>query len=384
MPNKRWILPLILMASGLAAAEPARERYRGQLEEVAAFTDAMPTGVAVSADSRIFVCFPRWEEVVDLTVAEWVNGEVAPYPSLAFNQTELYSVQSLVIGPGGRLWLLDTGRPGFKPAAPGAARLLGIDLETGQLVKEIVFPENVVTPETYLNDMRFDLRRGEEGMAFITDSSSEGPNGMIVVDLENGASWRRLAGHPSTRPAEGFQPFVEGRALRWRNADGTTAPLRVGADGIAMGPEGKRLYYSPLSSRRLYSVSLDALADRELGDETAAATVRDHGEKGASDGLESDRQGRIYVTDYEHNAIRRIRPDGRFELLAHDPRLLWPDSLDLAADGYLYLTANQLHRQPGFHGGVDIRRPPYRLFRLKVDGQPVQLQRTPIGLPPPE
>ena len=33
-----------------------------------------------------------------------------------------------------------------------------------------------------------------------------------------------------------------------------------------------------------------------------------------------------------------------FFSFVHDPRLLWPDTLSPAADGYLYVTANQLHR----------------------------------------
>ena len=38
------------------------------------------------------------------------------------------------------------------------------------------------------HDVRFDLRRGSKGMAFITDSSQNGPNGIIVVDLDSGDS----------------------------------------------------------------------------------------------------------------------------------------------------------------------------------------------------
>jgi len=29
----------------------------------------------------------------------------------------------------------------------------------------------------------------------------------------------------------------------------------------------------------------------------------------------------------------------------YDPRVLWPDTMSLAMNGYLYFTANQLHRQ---------------------------------------
>jgi sugar lactone lactonase YvrE len=141
-----------------------------------------------------------------------------------------------------------------------------------------------------------------------------------------------------------------------------------------MGAEGKRLYYCPLSSRTLYSVSIDALVNRNLSDEAVADTVINHGSKGASDGLESDDQNRIYITDYENNAIHRRSSDGTINTLVHDPRILWPDTLALSNDGYLYFTANQLHRQPNFHQGEDLREKPYSLFRIPVDAQPVQLR----------
>jgi sugar lactone lactonase YvrE len=46
------------------------------------------------------------------------------------------------------------------------------------VVRRILFPADVALPATYLNDVRFDLRRGEAGTAFITDSSDSGPNGI--------------------------------------------------------------------------------------------------------------------------------------------------------------------------------------------------------------
>src|SRR5262249_5876293 len=74
-------------------------------------------------------------------------------------------------------------------------------------VKNIIFPGDVVLPTTYLNDVRFDLRQGKAGVAYITDSGSAG---IIVVDLDSGESWRKLSGHSSTKPDPGFIPIVEG------------------------------------------------------------------------------------------------------------------------------------------------------------------------------
>lgn len=110
--------------------------------------------------------------------------------------------------------------------------------------------------------------------------------------------------------------------------------------------------YCPLASRRWYSVATDALVDRSLAEDEVAATVIDEGDKGSSgDGMESDDAGRLYVTDGEHNAIHRRLPDGSWETVVHDPRLLWPDTMSVATDMHLYVTANQLYRQRSTRAG---------------------------------
>lgn len=362
--------------------ELAKERVIGQLEVVATFNGPMPTGVTVANDGRIFVNFPKWGDNVEYTVAEVKDGKTLPYPNADINHygdadnpaDRLVSVQSVVVDPGGsRLWILDTGSLAFGPVKPGGPKLIAVDLNTNRVTRKIVFPADVALPTTYLNDIRFDLRRGAEGMAFITDSSSAGSNGIIVVDLASGKSWRRLNDHPSTKPDPAFVPVVEGQILQLRIPGQPPARFAVGADGIAISSDSKTLYYCPLTSRHLYSVSVDGLTDRTKSDAEVAATVKDLGEKGgASDGLESDAQGRVYLSDYEHNAIRRLDAAGEIETLVHDPRVLWPDTLSLAAGGYIYFTANQIERGAAFHGGQDLRQRPYVLFRVKVDGTRIQ------------
>jgi len=325
---------------------------------------------------------------VKFTVAELRDGEAVAYPNEAFNQTDesdpaaaLVSVQSVVVDPSDRLWILDTGSPEFKPTEYGGPKLVCVDLTTDQVIKKILFPQDVALPTTYLNDVRFDLRRGTEGVAFITDSSDKGANGIIVVDLGTGESWRRLNDHPSTKAEDikTFLPIVEGRPFLEPQPDGSVKQgAGMGTDGIAISADGARLYYCPLGSRKLYSVDTDALCDRSLDEKAVAATVRDEGDRGgASDGLESDADGYIYSTNYEHNAILRRNFDeknSQWETVVHDPRLLWADTLSLATDGYLYVTSNELHRQAKYHGGKDMRRKPYVLFRVKIDAAPVLLR----------
>jgi sugar lactone lactonase YvrE len=384
--SPRPFAPLLLAglaapaAEGPAGRELPRARSAGRIELVATFDGPMPTGVTVSHKGRIFVNFPRWGDKVDFTVAELRKGKVVAYPDASINRPGkdnkgFVSVQSVVVDPKDRLWVLDTGSINFGPTLPGGPKLVGVDLKTDRVFRTINFPGDVALKTTYLNDVRFDLRRGKDGLAFITDSSGEGPNGIIVVDLSSGKSWRRLHDHPSTRAEKGFLPVVEGRPLRNRPEKGPATPITIGSDGIAISADGKRLFYCPLAGRRLYSVSVDALADPKRADEEVAKTVRDHGDKGGgSDGLETDDRGRVYLSNYEHNAILRRLPGGAYETVVHDPRVLWPDTLSVAMDGYLYFTANQLHRQARFHRGKDLRVKPYALFRVRIDGKPVLLR----------
>lgn len=361
--------------------QPAQHSV-GHIEPVFEFTSGpMPTGVTVSSRGRLFVNFPRWGDDVAFTVGEIKDGRVVAYPSEAMNRFDparpaatLSSVQSVVVDAQDRLWILDPAAPGLSTRIAGAAKLVAIDLRTDQVVRTIVIPPSVALDSTYLNDVRFDLRAGQEGVAYITDSSLTGPGGIIVVDLASGRSWRRLTGHPSTSADPGFTAIVEGEPLAQRSPGQAPRPFRVASDGIALSADGKTLYYSPLTSRHLYAVPTALLRDRRVNDRQVGGAVRDLGDKGASDGLEADDRGRIYASDYEHNSIHQHLTNGQWRTLASDPRMLWPDTLSIGPDGYLYFTANQLHRQAGFHDGQDLREKPYMLFRVRIDAGPVHLK----------
>jgi len=373
---------MALMSASRAMADPLpSEHWIGPIEPVFEFRDAMPTGVTVSSEGRIFVNFPRWGDDVPFTVGEIRDGKVIAFPDAAFNKADparpgesLISVQSVVADAAHRLWILDTAAPNFAAPIPGGAKLVAVDLATNKVVKTIVLPPSVVLTTTYVNDVRFDLRQGKGGIAYITDSSTSGPGGIILVDLDSGDSWRRLSGHPSTSPDPSFLPIVEGERLAVREKGKPPAPFRIASDGLALSADGKTLYYSPLSSRQLFAVPTALLRDRSAPEEAVARAVVDLGEKGASDGLEADDQGGIYAGDYEHDSIRQRQGDGEWKTIAHDPRILWPDTLSVAGDGYLYFTANQLERQPWFHDGQDLRVKPYTLFRVKIDAGPVRLK----------
>ncbi len=359
------------------SAMPAVQRAaasNGEVQEVASFAN-VPVGIAIARDDRVFLAFSRAiDETQPFSVAELIDGRPVEFPP-GFDQTagapapdRLLSVQAVTVDADDRLWILDSAKVGASQIEPGAPKLVAFDLAAGEVVRTITFDAEVAGPTAFLNDVRIDLPRN---VAYVTDASAEGPNAVIVVDLNDGTSHRRLDDHPSTRPDPELVLEVDGMPLLQRTGPAAGKPFRIGADGLALSADGLHLYYSPLTSHRLYRVDANVLADRARSDEEVSAAVEDLGDKGfAADGMLADAAGNLYVTDFETSAIHRRAPDGTWEVVARSPQLRWPDTLALRSDGQLLVTVTQIHRSRRFQER-DLRDRPFGLYAIPTGSKPL-------------
>ncbi|KAF2204823.1 major royal jelly protein [Delitschia confertaspora ATCC 74209] len=377
------------------------------LELIHLYYDEWPTGITVSRSGRMFSNYPPGLDVNNTntgsnkkyTVAELTsNSTEKPYPNLEWNsppggainytttpptganyQTHLIGVQSVVLDPLDRLWILDTGRAltpegVLVPSSPGGPKLVCVNITTDTVTQTILFPPTVAYPVSYLNDVRFDLRRNlsgtsGKGVAYITDSSGEGRNGIIIVDLGTGESWRHLDSHPSVHPEPGFVPFVWGTPVYYIPSPGAPVIyMPLGSDGIAISADGEDLYWGSVAGRRLYSIPTERLRDKSQNSELLAqGSVKDHGERGVSDGFETDTSGHIYTGNIENGGINSYDPKtGMVSIFVRDPRINWVDTMSVSSDGYLYFTTNQLFLLPSAYPGTDRRQRPFALFRVKL------------------
>lgn len=335
-----------------------------------------PTGLAVSRTGRMFVFMPRFDTKLPFSIGEVAaDGTVTPWPDATTNQPDvgrprdtLFHIPNGVFDTRDRLWVLDAGLLAASAApTPGAPKLMCFDLETGRVTSSI--PLEPVTPRTAsLNDLR--INRGATA-AFISDQGQDGRGALIAVDLTSGRAVRRLAGHDSTTSAHGVLKIVEGRVLMKRAADGKASEVLGGANPIALSADGRRVYYGPLMSRRLYAADTAALLDQTLDDAAVSSRVVDLGEKGLTGGIIADDRDRVYLSLQELNGIGRRWPDGRIEVLATDPRLIWPDTFTITPDRWLYVSSSQVNRRPDFNGGVDKVQPPFAILRMPIDAGPV-------------
>lgn len=334
------------------------------LYEVAGVPDQV-TGIAMSGQGRIFLNFPRWAGDPRFSVAELMSdGSLRPYPDGEWNRWEgkgadagrhFVCVQSVFADNRGFLWILDPASPGFKGVVRGGAKLVKVDLASNKVAQIIAFDETIAPHDSYLNDIRVDTMTET---AYITDS---GAGAIVVVDLETGLSRRLLSDHPSTKAEAGFVVKIEGRELR--GEDGKTPMIH--ADGIALDPERKFLYYHALTGKTLYRIDTKYLRDATLLPAVVADHVEKLGDTGPVDGMEMDRYYNLYLTSLEDNSIKRYQVyDGSLIQMVENDLIQWPDSMCISTDNYLYFTVSQINRMPRFNNGVDKRVPPFRIFRV--------------------
>jgi hypothetical protein len=344
------------------------------LELVASSEKFMPRGILVTDDNRIFVCLPRHEADVPYTLTELKNGQLEPYPDLSINQFEqmsnpqgFASVMSTKMSNKGVLWVLDSGRIS-RNLVPHAAKLVAINVATNKVEKVIPLGDDVILANTLLKDFCLDESKGKGGVAVIADSSPQGDNAFVVVDLETGKAFRRLHKHASVMAEPDFVIFADGQMVRFRTSDTNKVDMSAGVSGLGLSADKKTLFYSPMASHSFYSVDFDKLCNAVIKDKEVAASIKSLGSKiGASDSVAINGQDDIFITDIENNAIWKRRPKGNSIKIATDPRLSWPDSLCLSKDGYLYVTASQLHRSPWYHMDKDLRNRPFQIFRLNLN-----------------
>ncbi|KAI1326270.1 major royal jelly protein-domain-containing protein [Xylariaceae sp. FL0255] len=372
-------------------------RYGPTVEEFHYFYDQWPIGLAVSKTGRVFTCYTRGTDAY--TLGEVVNETAeAPYPNLELNtppgglttKTDQILFGSndnnhfINVTPDDTLWVLDTGRPTINDsgritspyAAPGGPKLVAIDLATDKIRTTYTLPSSVHYPDSYMNDLRFDLRANATqsggGIAYIVDSSNEGRNGFIMIDLGTGESWRQLDRHPSTLAVSEDVPSYQGIPFYLRESGNPLSFQPEGLDGVELSADGQVMYYSALTSDYIYSIKTKFLranpANDTLASKRAYNNVKNLGQRGGNaNGFSGDSLGNVYMLMPEQNAIYIYNhTTGLTTPFVRDPRIVWPDSANAGWDGYLYFTINQLPYNPMWNNGVDRRVYPGLILRAKM------------------
>ncbi|UTW47276.1 major royal jelly family protein [Bacterioplanoides sp. SCSIO 12839] len=368
------LLLIVLLAAGLAAVRWGYYQHESfpdlsgapllpstELETVAELPYP-PGNIAVSVENRVFFTFhPEAGPEINVAELRKIPGEadqVVAFPDASWQPGSgkdgaLNEVLSLRLF-NNELWLLDNGKHGLE-----SVRLLAFDINNGELLQQYTFPRDVFPLGSHANDFRI----SPDGRYFyITDASllAQTP-ALVVFDRQEQDSWRVL--HKShTVTAGDYQPVVQGRAMSLFGV----FTVNPGVDGIALDAAGEWLYFAAISAEQLYRVRTADLHDHTLPYATLESRVEALGAKTMTDGMAIDATGNVYLSDLEHSAIVRRRPDGELQTLLRSADLRWPDGFSLAEDGYLYVTCSALHQVIGIPRDEMLARAPFQIYRFHL------------------
>jgi len=187
----------------------------------------------------------------------------------------------------------------------------------------------------------------ERKIAFIADSGINIDDNqplrpaLIVLNLTDGKAFRLLEDNYSVYEDKSFWLTINDERVF------KEAPMKCGADWIALSCDRENLYYTPLSSRTLYSVPTKYLISNTSN---LQDFVVSRFKGSASDGLAFSSKGNIYLTNIENNSIfisKNLDPnldnfDYRyFEEIGKTNETMWPDTLAFNSKNEVFIVSNQ-------------------------------------------
>ena len=365
---KRTAIVATLLLGASSTAYAADQGQIGPpLQTVKTFGDDFHlVGLAVSKTGRIFATAPSGNVRSKYSMVEVdpKSGDVKPYPDEQWNtftdepngKPEWISVQALWVDKADHLWALDCSLSKVdQDKLP--PKLVEFDLKTNKVIRQYGF-KGVVSPKDSLNDLRIDV---DHGYAYLTNIGSKGS--LVVLNLKTGASRQVLVGDRSTL-ADPNEHLMIGKdpALR---PDGSVATIH--ADGIAMSPDGRWLYYRPLTDHNYWRVPTAALRDAKLSEADLARKVEFLGTAEMTGGLIMGTDDTLYGGDLENATVVALKlSNGKFKskVFVSDPgKLSWADGFAIH-DGYLYIADSHLW-EVAFKNNRP-RSGPFAIFKVKL------------------
>jgi len=333
-------------------------------------------------NTTVYLTVPRWLTGVPSTLnvirnvdlsddstlknpvlAPWPTWEMQALHTTTGNCDTLQYVQSMEIDANGLMWVIDSGRMNVFEANASLhdntcpPKILIFDTATGEQVdKPYVIPPTVSDyDQSLLNDIVVDTKAN---VAYI--SSVLGTGDIFMYNRTSRESYRFYEKSMNANPS--FQWQFEHKYYM--------NPVWAGAaeDGIALTPDGKWLYYSPLTSPNFWRVRTSDLWTKKSG---AAAGVGASIEgpfpkSSTSDGMTFGCDGTLIygglttASVYTFDVSGLPNYDGEKLLVQNETGMNWVDTFAWGPDASIWFTVNQFFElfTSGSQGEIYLYRVP--------------------------
>lgn len=320
-----------------------------------------PSGnLAVASNGHVYFNYhplARTERFTPATVFEWADGKITPFPSMEA-QKEFRNTFGMTIDHQNRIWFIEPASFDFPHT-----RLSAFELTTKKRVEFFEFPGHEAQ---FAQDLRVTadgkyILLAAPGVFRFTDPK------LIVYSVQD-HSFRTALGATLCTIAEDWQMQTASGPHRmlWGLINFT-----VGLDGIEISNDQQWVYLAPMTSSRLCRVPLATVLDPASSPADVAQKVEYLGQKPMSDGITTDRDGNVILTDVEHGGVTAFDPNSRnLTILARSRDITWSDGIVMGPDNAIYFTdsavsayATPLAMAPEKDRLTKLQ--PYYIYRLK-------------------
>ncbi len=295
-----------------------------------------------------------------------------PFPNKSWNTPRktndhyLSNVLGIRNDKNGVVWMIDMGmRNEITP------KIVGWNMKSNSLERIYYLPKTAIVTTSQPNDMVVDTKHGvfiiaDEGIGNGGDGSKAA---FIIVDMKSGKTRRILEGTRTTLPDSKKPTIINGKTLSVGGA-----PLLVGNDGITADVNFEWLYYGPLNGVHIYRVKIENLLNENLSETDLDSSIETYSEKPNNGGMSIDKEGNLYLTALETESVVVVgAKDRKVSTVLKNKNLKWPDGVSYNdVDGYMYVSAAQVHLGAVFNDGKSKATRPFYVFRFKplVEGVP--------------
>jgi len=342
---------IINLVAALVFSMPMLAQKNQPKLEVVAQLPIRPGNVAVAKSGRVFATIhPLGSSEIQLIEIK-SKTKYEAYPNASFQKNGKPADDDVLDTPLGltfdkddNLYVIDMGQ------TLGKTRLWVFNTNKNTLVNKIELSEAIAPKGSFIQDIAVD---DVNGWAFLADIANPG---IIAVNLKTGDA-RRFSGHPSLK-SEDIDMVIDEKVTYFGGA-----PARVAINPITISADKQTIYFGAMNGTKWYSVPTRLFRDN-VSDDSIGKAITIVGTKPISDGAVTDAKGNHYFTNLPGHAISKLSGSTLKDILV-DKRLLWPDNVALA-NGWIYVSVNQLNTTPAFTGGKDEGTAPYYIYKFML------------------
>ena len=322
-----------------------------ELNGITNYSGCIPSVIRTNSNGEIFVSFPRYNTSSTHPTFTKLNNNSIYFEKWPMNGKDMSSVNGFEIDDKDNIFILDQGEQTLNIFSYEGDLLGSIDLSPHTL--------NDSNSNTILHDIVLEPTRG---LAFISTTNSYSvienaddskiKSQLIIVNYtlptesnKKVDSSIKVFKNETFAPDKSYWLHINEVPVNTTNPENITKPVLIGLSNLAISCSFDYLYFSPLTSDKIYSIKVD-----DLYPLSTDITINENYKGFASSSILMSGNGHLYLADLTTSLIKQYKQLSNLDEMIYkninplhsqnDTQSNWPSSIALYKNSLYYITNN--------------------------------------------